>query len=31
MVIKAELFQTEVLQGRVVDRIFQTDSLLFYL
>ncbi|KAI4554560.1 hypothetical protein MJG53_019859 [Ovis ammon polii x Ovis aries] len=27
VVIKADLFQTEVLQGRGVDRIFETDSI----
>ena len=31
VVIKADLFQTEVLQGRGMDRIFETDSIQSFI
>ena len=31
VVIKADLFQTEVLQGRGVGRIFETDSIKSFI
>ena len=31
VVIKADLFQTEVLQGRGVGRIFETDSIQSFI
>ena len=31
VVIEADLFQTEVLQGRGMDRIFETDSIKTFI